>query len=83
MRNQGIVGSMLPDLSEAAEQEKGESFFFFLWSTQDGDSHQHFVKGGHFLDLWEKNFSIHKTMICSCVFVPPCHPFPGHILIEN
>lgn len=27
MRNQSIAGSALPDLSEAAEQEKGESFF--------------------------------------------------------
>lgn len=27
MRNQSIAGSTLPDLSEAAEQEKGESFF--------------------------------------------------------
>lgn len=83
MRNQSIAGSTLPDLSEAAEQEKGESFFP-LWSTQDGDSCQHFVKGGHFLALWEKNCAIQKKMmICSCVFVPPCHPFPGPILIKN
>lgn len=27
MRDQSIAGSTLPDLSEAAEQEKGESFF--------------------------------------------------------
>lgn len=28
MRNQSIAGSALPDLSEAAEQEKGDSLFF-------------------------------------------------------
>lgn len=32
MRNQSIAGSALPDLSEAAEQEKGDSLFFPLWS---------------------------------------------------
>lgn len=82
MRNQSIAGSTLPDLSEAAEQEKGEFFFSPICSTQDGDSCQHFVKGGHILDLWEKNCSIYKKMmICSCVFVPPCHPFPGLVFI--
>lgn len=34
MRNQSIAGSTLPDLSEAAEQEKGESFFFPLVHTR-------------------------------------------------
>lgn len=60
IRNQSVAGSTLPDLSEAAEQEKGESFFYSLWSTQDVGSCQRFVKGGHFLDLWEKNCSIQK-----------------------
>lgn len=73
MRNQSIAGSTLPDLSEAAEQEKGESFFS-LWSTQDGDSCQHFVKGGHFLALWEKNFHSKKDddlFLCLCSSMPP------------
>ncbi|CAF99636.1 unnamed protein product, partial [Tetraodon nigroviridis] len=45
IRNQSVAGSTLPDLSEAAEQEKGESFFYSLWSTQDVGSCQRFVKG--------------------------------------
>lgn len=75
MHNQSIAGSTLPDLSEAAEQEKGESFFSLVWSTQEGDSCQHFAKGGHFLDLWEKNCSIYKKVddlfLCFCSSMPP------------
>lgn len=87
MRNQGMAGSTLPDLSESAEQEKGESFFS-LWSTQDGGSCQRlsrvftsWISGKRTVPVLKKKKR--TEMMISCVFVPPCHPFPGRIIIDN
>lgn len=74
MRNQSIAGSALPDLSEAAEQEKGDSLFFpsGLYKTEIPVS---VFKGGHFLDLWEKSCSSQKKdddlFLCFCSSMPP------------
>lgn len=77
MRNQSIAGSALPDLSEAAEQEKGEFFSPSLVYIR-----RRFLSA--VCPGWALPGSLGKgPIICSCVFVPPCHPFPGRTVIRN
>lgn len=57
MRNQSIVGSKLPDLSEAAEQEKGNSLCSpscpYKTECALSSTFSSVAKGVHFLNLRE------------------------------
>lgn len=83
MRNQSIAGSALPDLSEAAEQEKGESFFFPSGPHKTEIPVSILSRVGTSWNSGKRTVPFKKTMMICCVFVPPCHPFPGRVLIEN
>lgn len=60
MRNQSIVGSKLPDLSEAAEQEKGNGPYFPSCPSETestfSSTFSNVAKGVHFLNLRENLF---------------------------
>lgn len=60
MRNQSIVGSKLPDLSEVAEQEKGNSPCLPSCLCKTGSTFSstfsNVAKGVHFLNLRENLF---------------------------
>lgn len=71
IRNQSVVGSKLPDLSEAAEQEKGNSPRLPSCSrkTQSALAAQNVAKGVHFLNLRENLFqSENDDDLFLCVF---------------
>lgn len=77
IRNQSIAGSTLPDLSEVAEQEKGEFFCFFPFGPHKTEILVSISSRVGASWMFGKSCSIHKKMvICSIGFVPPYHPFP-------
>lgn len=88
MRNQNIVGSKLPDLSEAAEQEKGNSPYLPSCSCKTectlSSTFSNVAKGVHFLNLRENLFQAENDdddlFLC---FVPLCQPFTGSPMTEK
>lgn len=80
LRNQSTVGSKLPDLSEAAEQERGNSFPSCPCKTESAFSAA--FKGGPFLNLRE-NLLQSANDDDLLVFFPRCHPFAGKLITEK
>lgn len=88
MRNQSIVGSKLPDLSEAAEQEKGNSLYLPSCSCKTestlSSTFSSVAKGVYFQHLRENLFQAENDdddlFLC---YVPPCQPFASGPMTEK
>uniref|UniRef100_A0A1A8UGN7 Retrovirus integration site 1 homolog n=1 Tax=Nothobranchius furzeri TaxID=105023 RepID=A0A1A8UGN7_NOTFU len=74
MRNQSIVGSMLPDLSEAAEQDKGPSFS--LKSTNAEESKEKSDAMPNISDVMLRKLKLHRGL-------PGCAPPLTEKEVEN
>lgn len=68
MRNQSVGGSKLPDLSETAEQEKGDILVCPLVHVRLISTFSAVVKGGYFLNLRENLFQSENFFL-----IPPIH----------
>lgn len=86
LRNQSIVGSKLPDLSEAAEQEKGDSLCLASCPCKIesilSSPFSNVPKSVHFLNLRENLFKP-ENYDDLCLFFPSYHPFTGNLITEK
>lgn len=91
MRNQSIVGSKLPELSEAAEQEKGDRSCLTSCPRKTecaiSSTFSNPAKGVHFLNLRENLLQFENNddddddhLLC---FFFLCHPFTGRLMAQK